>query len=283
MNERIPSLFLACALAAGLVACGQHNALPTAPVPQSARSDGPAGGTGWWKPAAGLTYQSQYGGKLDMSVPADVYDVDYIDTSAAMVAKLHSMGRHVVCYISFGTWENWRPDAKDFPKSVIGNKDGGWNGEHWLDVRQTSILEPIMQKRLELCKSKGFDAVDPDNLDGFENRTGFTIGYAQQLAYNSWIASAAHKLGLGADQKGDNDQTKDMEKVFDFAVVEQCYKQGFCKEYTPYTSTNRLVVDVEYGLTEQTFKTKTCPSDKAYGEFAMLKKLELTAWIVTCP
>ena len=82
-----------------------------------------------------------------------------------------------------GTWENWRKDAGKFPKSVIGKPDGGWKGERWLDVRQTQILEPIMTARLQMCKAKHFDGVDPDNMDGFENRTGFKISYNQQLAY----------------------------------------------------------------------------------------------------
>ena len=84
-----------------------------------------------------------------------------------------------MCYIDVGTWENWRPDAGKFPKSVLGNKDGHWAGERWLDIRQTSILEPIMAHRFNLCKKKGFDGVDPDNLDGYQNKTGFPITYSR--------------------------------------------------------------------------------------------------------
>ena len=95
------------------------------------------------------------------------------DTPPKIVAKLHAMRRRVMCYVDVGTWENWRPDAKEFPKSVLGHPDGHWTGERWLDIRQTAILEPIMARRLDLCKKKGFDGVDPDNLDGYQNRTGF--------------------------------------------------------------------------------------------------------------
>ncbi len=239
-------------------------------------------GASRWIPTPGTTFQIQYDGKLDLSVPASIYDLDMFDTRPATVAKLHAQGRHAVCYVDVGTWENWRPDAKEFPKSVLGKDDGGWAGERWLDVRQTSILEPIMQARFQLCKQKGFDAMDPDNLDGYENRTGFPITYAQQLTYDTWVANEAHAVGLTVDQKGDNDQVKDLVKVFDFAVVEQCYAQGWCKQFSVYTNSNRLVVDVEYHLSQQEFETKTCPSDAQYSETAILKRLELTAWIVTC-
>lgn len=271
------SVLLIASLVSG---CGQGTA-PTASAPAPGRATAYAGSR--WIPAPGDSYQIQYDGKLDLKVPADIYDLDMFDTSAKVVAKLHTMGRRVMCYVDVGTWEKWRPDAGEFPKSVIGNRDGHWAGERWLDIRQTSVLEPIMQKRLELCKKKGFDGVDPDNLDGFENKTGFPLTYAEQLAYDTWVARAAHDHGLTADQKGDNDQVKDLVKVYDFAVVEQCYAQGWCNQFAVYTKSNRLVVDVEYGLSKGRFLNNTCPDAARYEETAILKKLQLTAWIVTCP
>ncbi|HZZ00980.1 MAG TPA: endo alpha-1,4 polygalactosaminidase, partial [Candidatus Baltobacteraceae bacterium] len=87
-----------------------------------------------------------------------------------------------VC-VDAGTWEKWRPDASQFPKSVLGLPDGGWPGERWLDIRQTSVLEPIVNKRLQLCKSKNFDGVDPDNLDGYET------AILKHLGLNAWIVT----------------------------------------------------------------------------------------------
>ena len=271
------------ALLALTVVAGCGGAVPSSAVRRLPRSPAAPASGSRWIPAAGSTYQIQYDGKLDTSYPASIFDIDMFDSKSSTVAKLHSMGRHVVCYISVGTWENWRPDAGSFPKSVIGNPDGHWPGERWLDVRQTSILEPIMEKRFELCKSKGFDALDPDNLDGYENKTGFPITAAQQLTYDTWVAQAAHALGLTVDEKGDNDQVQQLSKVFDFAVVEQCFVQGWCKQFQVYTQRNALVVDVEYGLSKSRFLGKTCPSDANYNETAMLKHLSLNAWIVTCP
>lgn len=53
---------------------------------------------------------------------------DTIDT-------LHSKGKHVVCYISIGTVEDWRDDANEFPSRAIGGGVAGWAGEQWLDVK----------------------------------------------------------------------------------------------------------------------------------------------------
>lgn len=272
MAARIPVAFLVAGLLAGCSPPGASTAPIAAHAARSAR----------WIPAADATYQIQYGGKLDLRIPAAVYDVDAFDTSARQVARIHALGRRAVCYVDVGTWEKWRPDASQFPKNVLGEPDGGWPGERWLDIRQTSVLEPIMTKRLQLCKSKNFDGVDPDNLDGYVNKTGFHLTYAEQLAYDTWVANEAHAVGLTVAEKGDNDQVADLAKVYDFAVVEQCFAQGWCKQFTRYTNRNALVVDVEYHLTQSRFLKKTCPSDARYRETAILKHLSLNAWIVTC-
>jgi hypothetical protein len=277
---RLFHLHASCALTAlALSACGVLPTAPQAPALQQRTFSA----NERWVPTPGESYQIQYSGKLDLRVPADVYDLDMFDTPAAIVTRLHAMHRRVMCYVDVGTWENWRPDADEFPKSVLGKPDGHWPGERWLDIRQTKILEPIMAHRLDRCKSKGFDGVDPDNLDGYQNRTGFPLTYRQQLTYDTWVAQAAHERGLTADQKGDNSQVKDLVNSYDFAVVEQCYAQGWCNQFAVYTKSNRLVVDVEYGLSRQRFLSKSCADTERYDETALLKRLQLTAWRVTCP
>ena len=240
---------------------------------------------GLWIPTAGESIQFQYDGKLDLSVDAQIYDLDMFDTPASIVKRLHDLGRKTVCYIDVGTWEKWRPDAGKFPKSVLGNKDGHWPGERWLDIRQTSVLKPIMIARYQLCKKKGFDAIDPDNIAGYQSKTGFPLTASEQLTYDEWVATEAHNLGLSVDQKNDNNQIKDLVNYFDFGVDEQCSVQGWCKQLTAYTNNNRLVVDIEYTnqMTRTRFLNEVCPSDANYKLTAILKKLELTAWIVTCP
>ncbi len=236
-----------------------------------------------WIPAAGTSYQIQYDGTLDTNVAADTYDVDLFDTTSAQVAALHARGRHAVCYISVGTWENWRPDAKTFPAKVLGKPDGGWPGERWLDVRQTSILEPIMAKRFELCRAKGFDGADPDNIDGYQNATGFPLTAGEQLTYDAWVAGEAHSLGLTVAQKNDGAQVAQLSRLFDYAVLEQCYVQRWCGQFAGYTARNAAAIDVEYGIASGRFVQKTCPADAAYRVTAILKRLSLNAWIVTCP
>ncbi|MBV8117838.1 MAG: endo alpha-1,4 polygalactosaminidase [Candidatus Eremiobacteraeota bacterium] len=282
---RIPAEYLALvALLAGGACSG-----PTATyVPSGAVGAAAArvqrDGSTLWIPAALSTFAIQYGGsKLDTNVKAAIYDVDGFDTSAPAVAGLHAKGRRVVCYIDVGTWENWRPDAKKFPQRVLGNKDGHWAGERWLDIRQLSILRPIMMARFEMCRDKGFDAVDPDNIDGYQNRTGFPLDARQQLTYDRWVAQAVHSVGMSVAQKNDNAQVGKLRSSFDWAVLEQCYAQGWCGQFTSYSDDGRLVVDIEYGTAKAKFVHDVCPKTESYRETALLKHLSLDAWVVTCP
>ena len=49
-----------------------------------------------------------------------MYDIDLFDNNEAVVRALHTAGRKVVCYMNAGGWEEWRPDASQFPNEVIG-------------------------------------------------------------------------------------------------------------------------------------------------------------------
>ena len=94
------------------------------------------------------------------------------------------------------------------PSSVLG-KSNGWPGERWLDIRDLATLGPIMQARLDRCARKGFDAVEFDNVDGYQNRTGFPLSGKDQLRYNVFLANQAHTRGMSAFLKNDIDQVRD--------------------------------------------------------------------------
>ncbi len=214
----------------------------------------------YWQPPSQPTFYWQLQGQLKTTVPAAVYDVDGFETSAAEVAALHAQGKHVVCYIDVGTAENFRPDYGEFPKSVLGHSNG-WPGEKWLDIRRLSVLEPIMAARLQMCREKGFDALEPDNIEAFSNKSGFPITAAEQLTYNEWIAQEAHSLGLAVLQKNDGEQTPEQEPYFDGALSEECNQFHECADFEPYLQAGKPVIDAEYKLKTSRF----CAADEALG------------------
>lgn len=221
----------------------------------------------WWRPAPGTSWQWQLQGALDRSFDVDMYDIDLFETSQADIAALHADGRIVVCYFSAGSYENVRPDAGAFPAAVLGRRLDGWPGEKWLDIRALDVLGPIMQARLDLAVAKGCDGVEPDNVDGYANRTGFPLTGADQLAYNRWVAAEAHARGLSVGLKNDLDQIPDLVGDFDWALNEQCHQYDECDALTPFVEAGKAVFGVEYRLETGAF----CPQANAM-DFDFLKK-----------
>lgn len=232
---------------------------------------------GRWQPRPGVSWQWQLSGRVDTSVKASVYDIDGFDQSRATVGKLHDAGRKVICYLSTGAYEDWRPDAKKFPKSVLG-RGNGWEGERWLDIRRTDVLKPLMAARLDMCKEKGFDAVEPDNMDGYKNRTGFPLKAADQLRYNRLIARLAHDRGMAVGLKNDLDQIPQLVGDFDFAVNEQCAQYGECADLVPFVKADKAVFHVEYELPTSKF----CAQSRKLGLSSLEKKYELGVWRKAC-
>ena len=230
-----------------------------------------------WRPAPHTTWQWQLTGRLDLSIPAQMYDVDLFDTSVSRIAALHRRGIHVVCYLDAGTWERWRPDAGRFPRSVLG-RPNGWPGERWLDIRQLSVLEPIMRARLRRCARKHFDGVEADNVDGYENDTGFALTGAEQLTYNRWLAATAHSLGLSIALKNDVDQAAALQRSFDYALDEQCFQYSECDKLRPFTAHHKAVFEVEYRLPTSRF----CSRARTDGFMSMRKRLNLDAFRQAC-
>jgi hypothetical protein len=216
-------------------------------------------------------------------------EVDGFDTPASTVAALHQSfrGRGVVCYLDAGTWENWRPDASKFPKSLLGNDDGGWPGERWLDIAAyQGALGRIIAARVEMCKHKGFDAVDFDNVDGYDNNTGFHLTADDQLRYDVFLANTAHRAGLSVALKNDLPQIPALLRYFDFAVNEQCFQYAECLTsqnggrygLNEFTAAHKPVFEIEYSLRPAQF----CPAANRDNFNAVAKKLNLGPWRQPC-
>ncbi len=247
-------------------------------TPPSAVDAAPAAAGTWWRPRAGLTWQWQLSGKLDRSVDAQVYDIDGQDSSAADVAALKAAGRRVICYVNAGAFEDWRPDAKRFPKAVLGKELDGWPGERWLDIRRWQTLEPILAARFDTCRAKGFDAVEPDNVDGYANKSGFPLTAADQLTFNRRLADLAHRRGLAIGLKNDVEQAAELEPHFDFAVNEECAQYDECDRLAVFVAAGKPVFHVEYEQESGGF----CPESRRLGFSSLRKKPELDAWRETC-
>jgi len=259
------------ALTATLVASSQMSFWwPALPAPTTC--------TGCWIPPVGARWQYQLQGatayaatgginvgisavpvERGPAVSPDVFDIDlYVDSAVAgrsdivntaAVNAIHTRGARAICYISAGTWEDWRPDANQYPSSVLGKKNG-FPGEKWVDIRQINILGPILSARAAKCQQAGFDAIEWDNVDGFDNKTGFPLTANDQLMFNAFLANIAHSYGLSVALKNDVSQLTALKPYFDFAINEECFRYRECNVPAPglpdWTASGKAVFNVEY-------------------------------------
>jgi len=242
----------------------------TSAAPATPRPPDPVPCSGCWQPALNTSWNWVLS-KVPKPPYRDVqmYDVDGFEASAGDVADLHDAGIKAVCYISAGTYEKYRPDADQFPPELLGRKNG-WPGERWLDIRELqqpdSVLRTIMDNRLDMCRAKGFDMVELDNVDGYLNRSGFPLKGADQLFYNATLANDSHERGMSVLQKNDNEQIPKLLPYFDGALNEQCnqYKECTTKQngkfgLDQYVDAGKVVFQAEYKLKTGQF----CPADNA--------------------
>ncbi len=234
-------------------------------------------GGNWWHPHPGLHWQIQYAGKIDTNLDVAVYDIDLVDTDQWVIDAIHKNGKKVVCYFSAGSFENWRRDAGDFPASTLG-RTNGWEGEKWLDIRKLDLLKPIMEARIDMAVQKKCDGVDPDNVEGYDNESGFPLAYKDQLAYNLMIADLAHKAGMAVGLKNDIPQVKDLISHFDFAVNEQCFENDTCLGLVPFIKQNKPVLNIEYKGSTESF----CAKANAMNFDSQKKQLKLGPKVDYC-
>jgi hypothetical protein len=209
-----------------------------------------------WAPSLHEPWQWMIGHPLNTASAADMkggatdqpttYDIDGFDNPASTVATLHGLGYHVICYIEAGSWVDFRPDSSQFPASIIGNGISGFS-DKWTDIR-SPLLRPIIENRIKMCASKGFDAVEPDLEDGYSNNTGFPLTAADQITFNTWVADTVHANGMSVLLKGDPEQAKTLAPTVDFFLNEQCNQFSECNLYPA----GKTVLNAEY--------RSTCPN-----------------------
>ncbi len=131
-------------------------------------------------------------------------------------------------------------------------------------------------------KTAGFDGIEFDVVDGWENNTGLTISASTQLEYNAKLANIAHQNGLTVALKNDVDQIAsplnppangDLEPYFDYAINEQCQQFRECDKLAKFLTNKKRVFQVEYKLSTDKF----CSQANAGNRDAILKTFDLFA------
>lgn len=237
----------------------------------------PVLGDSWLKPAPFSTWQWQLQGGINTSYPVQLYDVDLFNTSTSSIQALQAIGIKVICYFSAGSYEDFRQDSSKFLPSDLGNTLDGFADERWLDIRSSNV-HMIMKSRLDTAKQKGCDGVEPDNMDGYINKSGFALTANDQLAYNRFIANESHSRELSVGLKNDLDQIYDLVDYFDFSVNEQCFQFQECNLLAPFVDSGKAVLNAEYAdkfITNAAERNTMCGESKSMQFSTLVLPLDL--------
>ncbi|MFJ8959736.1 endo alpha-1,4 polygalactosaminidase [Lentzea sp. NPDC102401] len=126
--------------------------------------------------------------------------------------------------------------------------DPNWPDEFLLDTSTSAKrteLAGIIGGTIDQCATKGFKAVEVDNLDSYLRSKG-KLSVSNNLAYAKLLADRSHNRGLAIGQKNSAEQAARgrSEVGFDFAVSEECHRWEECSSYSDVY--NEHVMDIEY-------------------------------------
>nr|CDP27978.1 Putative protein of unknown function [Podospora anserina S mat+] len=255
---------------------GDDDSLPPAPQP-----------TAIWQPKVNTSWQIILNAKLDIDPnnPAvepdvDVYDIDmFMHQNSRAVSSLHKLNKKVICYFSAGSYEKNRPDSSKFPEEDIGLVLDGWPDERWLNISSPAIRE-IMVGRIEIASRMGCDAVDPDNVDGYQNENGMDLTPEDSVSFMTFLADEAHKRNMAIGLKNAGDIVKTMLPRMQFAVNEECAEFNDCRTFSQFVDAGKPVFHIEYPEgapfnTNAEQKQAYCNAPGANGFSTILKGMNL--------
>ncbi|WP_436842780.1 endo alpha-1,4 polygalactosaminidase [Streptomyces flaveolus] len=195
------------------------------PPPRHAGFDYQIGGA--YPPPAGVRIVSR--DRSDSPAPG-LYNICYVNAFQAQPTERSS----------------WPADLllRDTRGRVVIDED--WN-EPLLDIGTPARRERVarrVNRWIDDCADKGFDAVEPDNYDSY-TRSGRLLTASDATAFMALLSRHAHTRHLAVGQKNTAELAARRERAgLDFAVTEECGQYDECEVYAK--AFDDRVVDIEY-------------------------------------
>ncbi len=219
-----------------------------APEPGPATSSEISDSSGALGFPAGAVADYQLGGPYQ---PSEGTKIVVRDSTAA-----RAPGFYNICYVNGfqtqpGERDLWLSERRDL---VLVGRDGrpmideNWPDELIVDTStaaKRARLTHIIGETINTCATKGFDAIEFDNLDSYSRSRG-ELTVADNLELATALASTAHAAGLLVGQKNAAELSEQGRRQarFDFAIAEECLSFHECDSYT--AGYGERVIDIEY-------------------------------------
>jgi Glycoside-hydrolase family GH114 len=235
-------LVTACIVSAPMAAVGQVAAAPHVVLPPpNGRFDYQIGGD--YKPLPSVKILDR--DRTAKPAPG-VYNICYINAFQTQADQDHWWQRHHADLLLRGS------NGK-----LI--EDPGWPGEIILNTSTAADraqLAGIENSWLKGCKSKGFEGVEPDNLDS-NTRSHHLLTQADDFDFARLLVADAHRDGLAIAQKNSAEQSPLGHRIgFDFAIAEECQVYSECGNYTKAYGDE--VYEIEYTDNGRAAYRKAC-------------------------
>jgi len=262
-------------------------------------------------PANGATWQIQITHPpVNTAYDVAVYDIDMFQAAknTSLISTLHSQGKDVICYFSVGTREPWRDENAKSEVAKPGRHSmtkGVSSTRLWFDTTE-KIVRAGMATRIQRASAIGCDAIDPDNVDTYDNDTGFNSNPVNKtkdqdtaVDYLNFLYTQTQKHGIAMGLKNAGDI---IDRVLDkvaFQVNENCANFTECGTFQKFIDAKKPVFHIEYpnyvmngtALTEgerdrlcsDAAEKGTDPTSKGADGFStLLKTFDLDEWFDNC-
>ncbi|KAJ4272377.1 hypothetical protein NW762_001090 [Fusarium torreyae] len=244
---------------------------------------------------------------------AKVWDIDmgHAVQYPEIISLLKKSGKFVICYFNAGALQDWDDDKDKFPEAAIGHSLAYpySSEEFYLDIRDATVLK-LQKARLDVAAQIGCDAVDPDNVDAWqqddEDPTGFKLKESDYTKYLKSLAQYAHSLKtkdgnpLLVGQKNAPEIAEDLVSTLDFAVLESCRgttdpneeNWPFCEDFQIYIDAGKPVLQIEYppsvektgkvSASDNTYYCTPKDEDKGFSKIIKWASAQLDGWGQYC-
>jgi hypothetical protein len=247
---------------------------------------------------------------------ANIWDTDLFQDSnrpdagiptgqSPVVRAIHAAGHYSICYVEAGAYQVGFPDNSNFARTDYGavgdtaTQMQGYSDEYWFNLtgfRNYVAGKPNtltgaavniaagLDRRFGWCKLEGQDAVEPDDLDGYTNKstsgaTPWGMTQADSAGFERWLAYDIHAHGLAAFQKNDPANEPADARLFDGMIIEECnYYDDPCSgpggDASAYLAAHKPVLNAEYTSDGEATR-KFCSTDNAAGITGALFDVDL--------
>jgi hypothetical protein len=201
-------------------------------------------------PGHGAVFDYQIGGAYRPARDVRIVDRDRTDSPAP--------GHYNICYVNAyqtqASERRWW--TRNHPNLLLRNASGGflqdpnWPGEYVLNTstaQRRRAIAAIEGRWIDGCAKKGFDAIEPDNLDSWTRKgVNHRLSRADNLALATLLTKRAHADGLAIGQKNTVEVSRagKQQVHFDFAIAEECQVYRECGGYRRYYGSR--VYEIEY-------------------------------------